>query len=523
MLPTSPASYDSNSVNATTRCFNGTREQLIATIKAWLAEKQGEGSPVFWLNGIAGIGKSTVARTIAEFAEDQKMLGASFFFSRTEGRGDPAVFFTTLAYQLACVSPLFKTAITNAIRNNLTIGQAIPRRQIRELILNPLQTIKEVPFPVVIVVDALDECDESGVEEILGQLLAYIPSLPSLKVLVTGRPEFHITSIFNSKNNISKIFMHDIEKSILNSDITIFLEFCLNEIGALFPGCNWFWTAKELAILARLAGTLFIYAVTAINLIKDRHTYNPRQQLEILLQSENAVGSASLPLVHLNLLYDHVVDRAVPTDKENKIAVRFRVVLGVVVGSRAPLSFRSIEKLMDLEEGDARAALRFLPSVIAVPDSLDDTPRMYHPSFPDYITNADRCKRPQLVIHPQTNHLHILQRCFAIMSSLLKRDIANIADSSLMNSEIEDFEAKVQLAIPPWLRYAILHWPAHLTVVSPDNGEAIACLEVFCTKSLLHWIEACALVGSLDLVMPLIRQAREWAVCTKSPYPRILC
>ena len=486
MLPTSPASYDSNSVNATTRCFNGTREQLIATIKAWLAEKQGEGSPVFWLNGIAGIGKSTVARTIAEFAEDQKMLGASFFFSRTEGRGDPAVFFSTLAYQLACVSPLFKTAITNAIRNNLTIGQAIPRRQIRELILNPLQIIKEVPFPVVIVVDALDECDESGVEEILGQLLAYIPSLPSLKVLVTGRPEFHITSILNSKNNISKIFMHDIEKSILNSDITIFLEFSLDEIAALFPDCNWFWTVRELAILARLAGTLFIYAVTAINFIKDRHTYNPRKQLKLLLEVEHAVGSPSLPFAHLDLLYDHVISRAVPVAKEKEIAARFRVVLGVVVGSKAPLSLRSIEKLMDLEEGDARAALVFLPSVIAVPDSSDEIHHIYHPSFPDYITNENRCKRPQLVINPQINHLRILQRCFVVMNSLLKRDIANIANSSLMNFEIEDLEAKVQSAIPPWLRYAILHWPAHMVAVTPNNGEAMTCLEAFCTKNLLH-------------------------------------
>ena len=474
---------------------------------------------MFWLNGIAGIGKSTVARTIAEFAENQRTLGASFFFSRTEGRSDPAVFFTTLAYQLACVSPLFKTAITNAIRNNLTIGQAIPRRQIRELIVDPLRTIYNIPYPVVIVVDALDECYENGVEEILIQLFTYLPSLPSFKILITGRPEFHITSILNSKNNISKIFMHDIEKSILNSDITTFLEFCLNEITALFPGCKWFWTAEELARLARLAGTLFIYAVTAINFIKDRHTYNPRKQLKLLLEVQNPVGSPSLPFAHLDVLYDQVVDRAVPIEKEDEIAARFRVVLGVVVGSKAPLSLQTIEKLMELEEGDARAALIFLPSVIAVPESSDDAPCIYHPSFPDYITNSNRCKRSQLVIHSQTNHLQILQRCFAIMNSLLKRDIANIANSFLTNSEIQDLEAKVQSAIPPWLRYSILHWPAHLMAATADNGEAMVCLETFCGKNLLHWIEACTLLGSLDRVIPLIRQARGWAVCTRFLVP----
>jgi gluconate kinase len=49
-------------------------------IKDW-AENPDK-SPVFWLNGLAGTGKSTIAQTIAErvFAEGQ--LGASFFCSR---------------------------------------------------------------------------------------------------------------------------------------------------------------------------------------------------------------------------------------------------------------------------------------------------------------------------------------------------------------------------------------------------------------------------------------------------------
>jgi len=61
-------------------------------------------SQVFWLNGHCWhIGKSTVAGTVAAFAEKQRILGASFSFSITDGRINPAVFFTTIAYQLVLV------------------------------------------------------------------------------------------------------------------------------------------------------------------------------------------------------------------------------------------------------------------------------------------------------------------------------------------------------------------------------------------------------------------------------------
>ena len=57
--------------------------------------------PVYWLNGLAGTGKSTIAQTIAErlFAEGQ--LGASFFCSRDfEDRSNLDLIFPTLAAQL---------------------------------------------------------------------------------------------------------------------------------------------------------------------------------------------------------------------------------------------------------------------------------------------------------------------------------------------------------------------------------------------------------------------------------------
>ena len=59
------------------------------------------GKRIFWLNGMAGTGKSTIARTVAHHYSEQKRLGASFFFSRDGGDvGHAGKFFATIAWQL---------------------------------------------------------------------------------------------------------------------------------------------------------------------------------------------------------------------------------------------------------------------------------------------------------------------------------------------------------------------------------------------------------------------------------------
>ena len=54
---------------------------------------------IYVLSGLAGIGKSTVAQTIAERAANLGILGASFFFSRNEADQRSAEkFVTTIAF-----------------------------------------------------------------------------------------------------------------------------------------------------------------------------------------------------------------------------------------------------------------------------------------------------------------------------------------------------------------------------------------------------------------------------------------
>jgi pantothenate kinase-related protein Tda10 len=57
------ASFNSHNEEHNARCLPNTRTELLDQITKWANDK--DGKPIFWLCGMAGTGKSTIARTIA--------------------------------------------------------------------------------------------------------------------------------------------------------------------------------------------------------------------------------------------------------------------------------------------------------------------------------------------------------------------------------------------------------------------------------------------------------------------------
>ncbi|KIL55588.1 hypothetical protein M378DRAFT_173515, partial [Amanita muscaria Koide BX008] len=93
-------------------CFEGTRVALLREMAEWVTGL--DESRMYVLSGLAGIGKSTVAYTIASRAANLNLLAASFFFSRDESdRKNAKKFFTTIAYQLCLYNQTFAEAIGN--------------------------------------------------------------------------------------------------------------------------------------------------------------------------------------------------------------------------------------------------------------------------------------------------------------------------------------------------------------------------------------------------------------------------
>src|SRR5258708_1642287 len=311
------AGYDSGRSNAPDRCFEGTRTAVLKNIRDWL-DRPISGSPIepiYWINGIAGIGKSTIARTVAEDEGRQKCLGASFFFSRQEkDLSDAKLFIPTIAHQLAQSYPEVRLGIIQVIQEDPDIVNKSSATQLEQLILNPLRNITS-PKPVLLVVDALDECDNSGnaAAKLFKIIVACCTEAPSLRLLVTSWPETYIQSIFMGEKATGIVLHENVEQSVVSSDIRRYLCAEMSKIPReLFVELPLPWPCeKDLDQLVNKAGKLFIWAATAIRFVGDGAERHPDSQLKILLGMPVGPNmNDENPYVPLDDLYVAVLSQA---------------------------------------------------------------------------------------------------------------------------------------------------------------------------------------------------------------------
>jgi hypothetical protein len=178
---------------------------------------------------MAGTGKSTIARTVAQLLADNGRLGASFFFKKGESeRGNATRFFTTIATDLSARILGMVPGIRKAIDADPVISEKVLKDQFEKLILQPLSEANQVPLhalELVVVVDALDECEREEDVKVILQLLARARDIRpvSLRVFVTSRPELPIRLSFKQMldGTYKDLILHEVQKELVEHDITL--------------------------------------------------------------------------------------------------------------------------------------------------------------------------------------------------------------------------------------------------------------------------------------------------------------
>jgi hypothetical protein len=158
-------------------CMKGTRGAILDEIEAWTRDLNR--LPVYWLNGLAGTGKSTIAQTIAERIFADGRLGASFFCSRDfEDRSNLQLIFPTIAVQLARKYPEFRSVFIPLVQSDPGVAHESLYNQMDKLIVQPL---KKSSISTVIVIDALDECQDEEPAASLQSCLFWADLYPGAK------------------------------------------------------------------------------------------------------------------------------------------------------------------------------------------------------------------------------------------------------------------------------------------------------------------------------------------------------
>ncbi|KAG8871405.1 hypothetical protein FRB97_008720, partial [Tulasnella sp. 331] len=385
------ASHRSGRSDAPDTCFTGTRGAILQEIRDWVTTKDVLAPPIMWLDGMAGIGKSTIAMSIAQWGESQGLLGASFFFS---GHGeaelsDPMRVIPTLAYQLAGFDASYGRRLSDALTRTGDASYQTYQRQMNTMIMQPFEGAAERDSPMLFVLDALDECEERGMKALLPPLLAGFSRINShLRVVVTSRPEPHILSAFKLPIQRHQLILHDVEASVVEQDIRLYLQSRLadipTELGLEGSLESLWFSHNEIEHLVKRSGALFIYAATVRSFVADEAVCDPRHQLDLLLASDYGIPSTWAADAALDRLYSCILQAAVSKLPES-MATRVYDIIATIIFTHASLSMTEMEGFLGTGRCSARAALKKLHSVIITPDSDNDSPKD-NTTFPENNT-----------------------------------------------------------------------------------------------------------------------------------------
>ncbi|CAE7063098.1 unnamed protein product [Rhizoctonia solani] len=354
LRPAREATYDSSlsTVIGRRTCTEGTRTTVLADLEDWLYDPTA--LPIYWMNGMAGTGKTTIMSTFCKRAEHPKLLAASFFCTRSSAEcRDVTRIVPTIAYQLAQYSIPFRSHLCQILGQNLDTGSKNLLKQFEQLLLEPLKQSKDsLPEHLVVVIDALDECENrAGVELILDILLRSVAEVP-LKFLITSRPEPEIYErlIGYSSQQVRVIHLHEIKNSLVQADIELYLT---EELGFISPD------STDIEQLVKRSGYLFIYAATLVRyILGGKRLANPRKRLKWVL---GTTPEATKVQTHIDALYTAVLRSALSEDETEPDKVEdIRAVLRTVLSAQEPISVETIATLAGMSDPQ-RAQFALLP------------------------------------------------------------------------------------------------------------------------------------------------------------------
>jgi hypothetical protein len=461
---------------------------------------------------MAGTGKSTISRTVAQSLADRGILGASFFFKRGErDRGNAALLFTTIAAQLVAKDPDLAPHVRAAIEDDPSVTSKALREQFEKLILKPLGNLKGGTGgvkEVVLVIDALDECERDDDIRVIIYLLSQAKALTSvsLKAFLTSRPELPIQLGFGDiEGKYQDLVLHEIPKRVIEHDIAAYLDFELARIrkdhNALtsadrqlppdWPGCHIAQALVEMAV------PLFIFAATVCRFIRDPAWRDPGGQLAKVLEHQSRTQQSEID--KLDATYRPVLDQLLPDSKPAKRSIvdEFRTVVGPIVLLAEPLSVRSLARLLDIAENVVFRRLEPLRSVLNVPASPESPVRIFHLSFRDFLVDPDKADEPEKYpfwVDEGETHKRLAVRCLQLLSTedRLKKDVCGLRLPGTRRSEIDQtiIDTNLPLDVQYACRYWVYHWKESKCLIRDDD-----LVDQFFKRHLLHWLEALGLLG----------------------------
>ncbi|QRW07997.1 WD repeat-containing protein [Ceratobasidium sp. AG-Ba] len=482
-------------------CAPDTRVQALERFQVWQDDDESE--KIYWLNGMAGTGKTTLSYTLCKSLDETQRLAANFFCSRQLADcHDVTRIIPTIAYQLAQFWFPFRYALSEVLRKYPDARTRRVSEQCTRLLFEPLyETAAALPQDLVVVVEALDECDDpAGVDEMLDMLLKNAYRLP-IRFFLTSRPEQVIRDRMLARTGHRENFelhLHELDKAVVSADITKYLRIGLRKANV---------TEAQLSILAERSGVLFIYAATVVRYVGANNFLRSSSRLQTVLQASTSSNGSEK---EMNALYSLILTAAFDESLEPTELKEIELVLHTIVCARDPLTVRAIATLLGLETSSVEIALSPLRSVVNI-ESDTDVATTLHKSFPDYLLDPNRSERFHFDAH--LHDAFLARRCIILINETEPSfNICGLDISDPVDPKASKLSSLAKKFIPGYLLYACRYWGAHLGTASHPHNLFEEVYALLSTRLLL-WMEVMNLTKRLQSEgIPLLLQVKEQLV-----------
>jgi len=469
-------------------CLQGTRETVLEAIESWVEDFNRP--PIFWLNGLAGTGKSAIAQKVVEWCDSHGQLGSSFFCSYdANDYGNLRLIFPALAIELAQKHPRVRSILVSLLRSNPDVVYESHSDQVEKMIVKPL---KSAEVPAVIVIDALDEwVNDESQSAILSAVEHWIKEMPKVKFLVTSRPKPHILASFHLPllSNLADVFtLHDTAPDLVNNDIRVFLEHELSLLAARKELDNWPTTA-QLDLLCNRAAGLFVFAAATVKFLGHKYTLPDEQYAIISHPPDDTAHEGKVEGLHRGLSLDSMctsILQASFRNNDDEDDAILRSVLATVALVTHPLPPSAIADLICLEVDEVESILGSIQSLLRLHEDPDQPVNPFHKLLSDFLTCPNRCVDERFYVSPRKFHSEIALCCLKLMNETLEDDLS-VA-----------------------LMYACTSWYIHLAQARDDVTDLIPTLRRFLEERIGAWLEVLDILGAPTAVVTARDKTIDW-------------
>ncbi|PHH78547.1 hypothetical protein CDD82_2975 [Ophiocordyceps australis] len=423
--------------------------------------------------------------------------------------------------QLVEALPGLAKDVEDVLDSNHSIVDQDFRNQFEKLYRGPLQKSDSKSKNIVIVIDALDECDSqteiSDLLRLLSKPLYYKQNGRDtpVKYFLTGRHDGHSLSRLQRlhPDQIENCHNPDLEEltaETIGDDIKRFLKFRLQEVPALWDGDKDPWAnAKNVDTLGQLvtkACPLFEFAATACRLIEDDNLLgDAKSRLYDILATKCNGDLDHLYWTVLNTRLRSSDDKIAPR-RQKMVEEQFRRVIGSVMSLADPVSVSCLAHLLGETKAMVVNELRHFKSVLDVPSNDDRVIKIFHESFRDFFHGS---AQGEFGLDERKTHEHLALRCRELLcgkdgkKDALRENFCELESPGAYRREIP--EKVLCESISPEVQYACRFWVHHLKNSDDKIKDNDAWYQLL-HKHFLHWLEALGLLGRISESVQFVKE-----------------